>query len=391
MATGGDLGFGTRCVHAGEAPDPITGAHGVPLYGNVTYAFHTYGELEAMRDGHRPHFSYSPRGNPTVRCLELKLAALEGTEDAVATASGMAAIGTTLVHLLANGGHLVASADAYELAREFMTHELPGMGATVSLIDFSDLAAVEAAIGPSTRAIYAEAFSNPRLRIADLDALAGIARRRGIPLIVDNTFLSPALLRPAKHGATLVIHSATKYLSGHGQTQGGVVCGPRPLIAAIRDRMIRLGGAMSPFAAWVLLAGVKTLPLRIERQSASALRLASLLTEHRAVAEVNYPGLPNHPRHEIARRMIAPGGAFGGMLSFRPRGGPAALAPFLDALEVCTLAVSLGDVSTLVWPFAGTDLIRISVGIEDAADLEADLRRGLERIAFLPAPTEATG
>jgi cystathionine gamma-synthase len=143
---------------------------------------------------------------------------------------------------------------------------------------------------------------------------------------------------------------------------------------------------MSPFAAWVLLAGVKTLPLRMERQSANAQRLAELLAGNRAVAEVNYPGLPDHPGHEITRRLLAAGPGYGGMLSFRPRGGPAALAPFLDALEVCTLAVSLGDVSTLVWPFAGTDLIRISTGIEDTADLEIDIRRGLERIAFLPAP-----
>ena len=382
----GDLGFGTRCVHAGEAPDPTTGAHGVPLYQNVTYAFATAGELEAMREGRWPHFSYSPRGNPTVRCLELKLADLEGAEDAVATASGMAAITATLLHLLAGGGHLVASADAYELTREFIACDLPGVGATATLVDATDPAAVEAAITPATRAIYAEAFSNPLLRVADLDALAEIGRRRGVPLVVDNTFLSPALLRPLARGATLAIHSATKYLSGHGQTQGGIVCGPRELIAPIRQKAIRLGGAMSPFAAWVLLAGVKTLPLRMERHGGNALRLARLLAAHPAVAEVNYPGLPGHPGHEVARRLVGDGeGRFGGMVSFRPRGGRAALAPFLDALQVATIAVSLGDCSTLAWPFAGTDLIRLSVGIEDAADLEADVRRGLAGIAA-PAP-----
>lgn len=374
-------GLATRSVHAGEAPDPSTGAHGVPLYGNVTYAFRSYGQLEAMRAGEAPHFTYAPRGNPTVRCLELKLADLEGAEAALATASGMAAISATLFHLLAGGGHLVAAADLYEQSRFFLEEDLPAHGASATLVDAADPAAVEAAITPATRAIFVEPFSNPRLRVADIPALAELAHRRDLLLVVDNTFLSPALLRPIEHGADLVIHSATKYLSGHGQILGGAVCGRRGTVAGIKEKALRLGSAMGAFAAWTLLAGVKTLPLRVERQSANAARLARLLAAHPAVATVHYPGLATDPGHAVARRLVGDGeDRFGGMLSFTLRGGRAAVGPFVDALDLCTLAVSLGDVSTLVWPWVNSDLIRLSVGIEDAADLEADIRRALDRL-----------
>ena len=374
-------GFATRSVHAGEAPDPSTGAHGVPLYQNVTYAFRSYEQLEAMRAGQAPHFTYAARGSPTVRCLELKLADLEGTEAAAATASGMAAITATLLHLLGGGGHLVASADVYELTAKFLREDLPCLGGSATLVDFADLAAVEAAITPATRALYAEPFSNPLLRVADLPALAALARRHGVPLVVDNTFLSPALLRPVEHGADLVIHSATKYLSGHGHVQGGVVCGPRALLAPITEMVVRLGGAISPFAAWLLLAGIKTLPLRMARHSLNAMRLARLLGSHPAVATVNYPGLPGHPGHRTARRLVGAGDdRFGGMLSFTLRGGRGAIGPFVNALEICTIAVSLGDCGSLVWPWAGSDLIRLSVGIEDGDDLEADIAGALATV-----------
>lgn len=371
-------GLSTRSVHAGEAPDPTTGAHGVPIYQNTTYAFRSFDELALLRAGQAPHFVYTRDGNPTVRSFEVKLANLEGAAAAVAGASGMAVIAATLLHLLPAGAHLVASRDVYSVALDFLNEDLPRYGATVALVDFTDLAAVEAALRPATAALYTEVFSNPTLRVADLDALGALARRRGIPLVVDNTFLSPILLRPLEHGATLVLHSATKYLSGHGHALGGVVSGPREAIAAIARRLSRLGGALSPFAAWLLLHGVKTLPLRIAAHCANAARLARFLAAHPAVARVYYPGLPAHPGHDVARRLV--GDRCGGMLAFELRGGQAALAPFLDALELCTLAVSLGDCSTLIWPFEGTDLIRLSVGIEDVADLEADLARGLARV-----------
>ena len=372
-------GFGTRCIHAGEAPDPTTGAHGVPLYQNVTFAFETNAQVEAMRSGERPHFTYSPRGNPTVRCLEVKLANLEGAESSIALGSGMAAISGALMSLLADGGHVVASDQLYDLTRAFLTRDLPALGRSVTLVDGDNPAAVEAAITPQTRLIYAELFSNPSLEVCDPRPLVELARRYDLVLVVDNTFLSPAVVRPAEFGVHLVVHSATKYLSGNGQVQGGVVSGPRHLIDPMRAQSLRLGSAMSPFAAWLLLQGIHTLPLRMERHGSNALRLARLLQQHPAVASVSYPGLDSDPGHDTAVALIGKGArGFGGMLSFSLAAGRAAFGPFLDALRLCTIAVSLGDSSTLVWPWDCGNLIRVSVGLEDFDDLEADFRRALD-------------
>ncbi len=376
------LGLGTRSIHAGEAPDPSTGAHGVPIYQNATFAFPSYTSVEAWREG-GPHYLYARDGNPTVRCLELKLANLEGTGDAVATATGMAAISATLLHLLAGGGHLVASSDVYATTKELLLGDLPAFGATVDLVDFTDLAAVEAAITPATRVLFCEPFTNPMLKVIDLAALGALAAQRSVPLVVDNTFLSPVLLRPVEHGATIVVHSATKYLSGHGNVLGGVVCGPKPTIADIRARLSRLGGTMGAFPAWLLLNGAKTLPLRVERHSTNAAGLATLLAEHAAVAAVHYPGLPSHPGYEIAQRLV--GDRFGGMLAFELAGGEPAVGPFLDALRIPTIAVSLGDASTLIWPLAGTGRLRLSVGLEDLADLKQDFANALDQVAVMPA------
>ena len=379
-------GFGTRCIHAGEAPDPTTGAHGVPLYQNVTFAFETNGQVEAMRSGERPHFTYSPRGNPTVRCLELKIADLEGTEASVAMSSGMAAVSSVLLTLLANGGHLVASDQLYDLTSDFLRDDLPALGGSTSFVDLSDSDAIREAITPQTRAIYVEAFSNPLLRVSDIRVLARIAAENDLVLVVDNTFLSPALLRPVAVGADVVLHSATKYLSGNGQVQGGVVSGPRRLIDSIRSRALHLGAAMSPFAAWLLLAGIHTLPLRMERHSENASRLANVLAAHPAVAEVHYPGLSSDPGHTLAASLLGAGQHhFGGMIAFTLAAGRDAMGPFLDALDLCTIAVSLGDSSTLVWPWPCGNMIRISTGLEDFADLEADIVRALN--AVVPAGT----
>jgi cystathionine beta-lyase/cystathionine gamma-synthase len=379
-------GFGTRCIHAGEAPDPTTGAHGVPLYQNVTFAFETNGQVEAMRSGERPHFTYSPRGNPTVRCLELKIADLEGTEASVAMSSGMAAVSSVLLTLLANGGHLVASDQLYDLTSDFLRDDLPALGGSTSFVDLSDSDAIREAITPQTRAIYVEAFSNPLLRVSDIRVLARIAAENDLVLVVDNTFLSPALLRPVAVGADVVLHSATKYLSGNGQVQGGVVSGPRRLIDSIRSRALHLGAAMSPFAAWLLLAGIHTLPLRMERHSENASRLANVLAAHPAVAEVHYPGLSSDPGHTLAASLLGAGQHhFGGMIAFTLAAGRDAMGPFLDALELCTIAVSLGDSSTLVWPWPCGNMIRISTGLEDFADLDADIVRALN--AVVPAGT----
>jgi methionine-gamma-lyase len=385
-----DAGFGTRCIHAGEAPDPTTGAHGVPLYQNVTYAFETNAQVEAMRAGHRPHFTYSARANPTVRCLEVKLASLEGTETAVALNSGMAAISGTLLSLLAGGGHVVASDRIYDLTRAFLAQDLPALGSAATFVDIDDVSALENAIIPQTRVLYAEAFSNPELRVADIGTLASIAHRHGLTLVVDNTFLSPALLRPAEMGADVVVHSATKYLSGNGQVQGGTAAGKRSLIDPIREQAMRLGASMQPFAAWILLAGIHTLPLRMARHSENAQRLAELLAAHPAVAAVNYPGLAAHRDHALAASLVdSDRDRYGGMLSLSLRGGREAFGAFLDSLELCTIAVSLGDSSTLVWPWAYGNVIRISVGLEDFADVARDVARGLDAAAAVTGLPEA--
>ncbi len=374
-------GLSTRCVHAGEAPDPTTGAHGVPLYQNVTYAFETNAQVEAMRSGERPHFTYSPRGNPTVRCFELKMADLEGTESSVALNSGMAAISGTLLAVLGDGGHLVASDQLYDLTRAFLREDLPRFGASATFVDLSDASAIEDAITTETRAIYAEPFSNPLLRVTDVRMLAEIARRNELLLIVDNTFLSPVLLRPAELGADIVIHSATKYLSGNGQVQAGVASGRRHLIEQIRARALHLGTAMSPFAAWLLLAGIHSLPLRMQRHSQNAFQLASVLAAHPAVEAVHYPGIDSDPGHELAKSLVGPGDdRFGGMIAVSLTGGREAFGPFLDSLRLCTIAVSLGDSSTLVWPWQCGNLVRISTGLEDFPDLEADLVQALNGV-----------
>ncbi len=371
--------FATRAVHAGEAPDPTTGAHGTPLYQNATYAFHSFEQLERWREGREPHFVYARDSNPTVRVLELKLANLEGAEDAAASANGMAAIAATLMHLARSGGHVVVADELYFGTKDILTTDLPAAGASVTRVDATEPAAVAAAIQPDTRAVYVEVVSNPSVRVVDLCAIAAIARDRGVALVVDNTFLSPALLRPLEHGADVVIHSATKYLSGHGQVLGGVVSGPGELIGPIRERLVRTGGTMTPFAAWTLLSGVKTLPLRVERHSANALRLARVLRDHPAVARVNYPGLPEHPGHTTMCELV--GNRFGGMLSFALRSGTSGHRAFFTTLRLPALAVSLGDCGSLIWPYSGTDLIRFSVGIEDPEDLEADLRGALDAVS----------
>ncbi|MGH2531021.1 MAG: trans-sulfuration enzyme family protein [Thermomicrobiales bacterium] len=369
-------GLSTRSIHAGEAPDPATGAHGVPIYQNTTYSFRSYDHVEAWRCGQAPHFVYQREGNPTVRCFELKMADLEGAEEAAAGATGMAVIAATLLGVTAGGGHLVASADLYEVASGLVCNDLPAAGAAVTTVDITDLAAVEAACTEETRAIYCETFSNPGLKVADISALAEIAHRHDALLIVDNTFLSPALMRPLEHGADLVIHSATKYLAGHGQAMGGVVAGPRELVAPIAGRLSRLGGAMNPFTAWLLLTGMKTLPLRMDRHSINAARIADVLVSHPAVKRVAFPGLSGHPGHGVARGLC--GDQFGGLLSFTVQGGQEAVRAFINALELCTIAVSLGECGTLVWPYPD-GLIRVAVGLEDVEDLERDVARALGR------------
>lgn len=380
MPTHNQLGFTTRAIHAGEEPDPLTGAHGVPIYQNSTFALGTMERFQEFWDGVPNAWGYTRDGNPTVDHLERKVADLESAETCVASASGMGAISATLLTLGANGGHIIAADQIYNTANKLVNEDLPQYGVRFSRVDITDLDAVEAAITPQTTAIYTEVFSNPSLVVADVPALAKLAHRHGLQLVIDNTFLSPALYRPLEDGADLVIHSATKYLAGHGEVLGGVVSGSSAAIAPIRTKMLRLGSTLSPFAAWLILTGMRTLPLRMERHSRNARAVAGFLATHPAVATWRYPGLATDPGHETASRLLGKGGAFGGMVTISLNGGFDSVTPFVESLKVITLATSLGDTSSLAWPILGTDLVRLSVGLEDEADLLADLDNALERI-----------
>jgi methionine-gamma-lyase len=290
----------------------------------------------------------------------------------------MGAIAATILSTLSAGCHLLASDALYPVAETFIRHDLPRFGIGITTVDVTDLDAVRSAIHGSTIALYVESLSNPMLKVADIPALASIAHERGVLLIVDNTFASPYLLRPIEHKADLVIHSATKYISGHGDVMAGVVAGASGTIARARTMLSHLGAPISPFSAWLLLRGIKTLELRMQRHSSNALALAEYLADHPAVARVYYPGLSSHPGHDIATRLM--GGRYGGMFSFDIDGGSDAAQQFADALNLCYHAVSLGDVTTLVWPWSGSSLVRVSAGIETPDDLIADFEQAFQAI-----------
>jgi len=375
-ANGHGMGFTTKTVHAGEGTDPLTGAHGVPIYQNTTFRLESYDHLARFWAGEEQVWCYSRDHNPTVRHLEEKMMALEGAEDCVALASGMAAISSTLL-ALGGGGHAVVSREIYNTANKLVNEDLPVHGMRFTRVDVTDFAAVEAAIEPDTRLIYTESVSNPSVIVADIPALSTIAQRHSIPLVVDNTFLSPALFRPLEHGADLVIHSATKYLAGHGEVLGGVVSGRKELVDPIRTKALRLGGALSPFAAWLILTGIRTLPLRVKRHGENGLAVARFLASHPAVLEVRYPGLQEDPGHGTAARLYGEEDGYGGMLSLRLHGGEAAMACMVENLKLVTFATSLGDTASLAWPIYPTDVLRLSIGIEDPEDIIADLDRAL--------------
>jgi methionine-gamma-lyase len=379
----GEQGFSTTAIHAGESPDPATGAHATPIYQTATFSFASAEAKDEAVDramAWQGGFFYSRTGNPTTAALEAKLAALEGAEGTVVGASGMAALSTTLLSLLQAGDHLVAPADQFVITRFLVELDLPRRGVEVTTVDTSDLDAVRAALRPETRVLLTESVSNPRLLVADVPRLAELARERSLTLLVDNTFLTPYLLRPLEHGADLVVHSATKYLAGHGDALAGVVAGRKEQLDPIRWELDVHGSCASPFNAWLALRGVRTLALRMEAHCANALRLARALEGRPEVDWVRYPGLPSHPQHELARSLL--GDRFGGMLSFRLRGGEAELRAFADALELSAIAVSLGDLFTLVYPQPKRDcLIRVSVGCEDVDDVLEDFERGLAAAA----------
>ena len=377
-------GFATRAIHAGERPDPVTHAHNTPIYATATFAFDTAAEKEDAVDralaGDPTAYFYSRTGNPTTRALEEKLASIDGAEDAVVAASGMACVSSTLLALLGSGDHAVVGDELFVITGVLLEEDFPRRGIGVTPVDMTDLAAVEAAITPATKVLFFETATNPRLRVADIDALAALGHRHGLVVIADNTFLGPALLRPIEHGADLVVHAATKWLSGHGDVVSGAVTGSAELLKRIRTQVDTLGQAASPFASWLVLRGVRSLQLRSRAASANALRLARFLEAQPKVEWVRYPGLASHPDNAVAQRLID--GPGGGMLAFQPRGGVVGMAAFTDHLALCDVGVSLGDIFTLVYPQPKRGgLIRVSTGCEDIEDLIADFERGLSFVA----------
>lgn len=376
----------TTAIHAGERVDPATGALAAPIYQTATFAFETAqakeDAVDASMAGAADAYFYTRTSNPTNRVLEEKVAALEGAEDALACASGMGAVSAVLLSRLKAGDHLVISDNLFVITEILVKQTLGGLGVEVTPVDITDLESIRAAVRPNTRVIFTESITNPYLRFADLSAIAEIARASGAKFVVDNTFFSPALLKPLAFGADVVVHSATKYIAGHGDTVCGVAAGSAADMGLARIQMDAVGAAASPFNCWLVARGMRTLPLRMRQHSANGQAIAELLRDHPEVDWVRYPGLDTDPAHEVASRYLSNG--FGGMISFHMAKGERAMRTFCEALELAGVAVSLGDLHTLAYPMPKRDfMVRFSVGCEDLSDLVADVTQALDRVAAL--------
>lgn len=383
------MGFRTKQVHAGAVPDPTTGAILTPIHQSTTFVQPSVDEY--MSTG----YTYSRSGNPTVRAFEHKLAALEEGHDAAAFSTGMAATNAVMLALLGAGRHAVVSDVVYGGTHRIATQIYTRFGVEFSFVDTADPATVEAAIRDTTTLIFTETPANPTLKLTDIAAVSEIARRRGIPHCVDNTFLTPYYQRPLELGADLVVHSTTKYFDGHNATVGGAVVSAT---AALHDQIKFVqnstGTTMSPQVAWLTMQNSKTLSERMDRQSANAMAVARFLEGHPKVERVSYPGLESFPQHELAKRQAT---GFGAMAWFEVVGGVEAGKRLMDSVELWTLAENLGSVESLIThPVTMTHaaiprderiaagitdgLVRLSVGLEDAEDLIADLERALEKV-----------
>lgn len=420
-----DYKFETLQLHVGqENPDPATDARAVPIYATASYVFRDCAHAAARFDLSESGNIYGRLTNSTQNVLEKRIAALEGGKAALALASGAAAIAYTIEALAQNGGHIVAQKTIYGGSYNLLAHTLPGFGITASFVNIHDLEEVESAIQPNTRAIYIETLGNPNSDIPDIDALANLAHRHGLPLVVDNTFGTPYLIRPIEHGADIVVHSATKFLGGHGTTLGGVIvnsgnfdwtasgnypaiadanpsyhgvsfvqaAGPAAFVTYIRAVLLRdTGASISPFAAFLLLQGVETLSLRLERHAENTARVVEFLNKHPMVEKVNHPSLPDHPDFALYQKYFPNGGA--SIFTFDIRGGLKEAHTFIDHLRIFSLLANVADVKSLVIHPATTthsqltkeeladqgiklNTIRLSVGTEHIDDILSDLQRG---------------
>jgi len=389
-----ELGPSSRAVHAGEPRTKDSNAIATPIIQSATYTFANTQEIADHFEGRIERQEYGRYGNPTQRVAELKLAALEGAEDGLLFASGMAAITTTLFAMLSKGAHVVVTDDAYRRTRQFLHQVLRRYGVEVSTVPAGDYDRMEEAVRQTTRLIFSESPTNPYNRVLDLERVADIGRRHRVKTVIDSTFATPVNQRPIEFGIDLVVHSGTKYLGGHNDLLAGVVLGSADLVAAIREFHGITGAIVDPFAAYLLIRGIKTLALRVARQNDNAQKLAEFLAGHPRVARVHYPGLRTHPEHALATRQMR---GFGGVVSFEVRGDLATASRVVDACRIPRIAPSLGGVESLIEQPAlmsfyeltteerrqvgiKDTLLRYSVGIEDADDLVADLAQALEAV-----------
>ena len=421
--------FETLQLHVGqETADPATDARAVPIYATTSYVFHNCAHAAARFGLQDAGNIYGRLTNSTQDVLEKRIAALEGGVAALALASGAAAIAYTIEALAQNGGHIVAQKTIYGGSYNLLAHTLPGLGITATFVNIHDLAETEAAIRENTRAIYIETLGNPNSDIPDLDALAALAHRHGLPLVVDNTFGTPYFIRPIEHGADIVVHSATKFIGGHGTTLGGIIvdsgkfdwkasgnypaiaapnpsyhgvsfadaAGPAAFVTYIRAILLRdTGATISPFAAFLLLQGVETLSLRLERHAENTARVLEFLQNHPLVEHVNHPALPGHPDHALYERYFPHGGA--SIFTFEIKGGVEEAHRFIDSLKIFSLLANVADVKSLVIHPATTthsqltdeelldqgikpNTIRLSIGTEHIDDILADLERGFDAV-----------
>lgn len=386
--------FATKAVHAGQHPDPVTGSITVPIYETSTFVFESAEQGAARFAGTEKGYIYTRLGNPTIRALEMNVAELENGEDARACASGMAAINTAVTAVAKKGDHVVATDCLYGGTLKLFLDILPSFGIEFTFVDSSNVANVEAAAKKNTKLIYIETPANPTLKLTDLRAVSKIAKDHGVTTMVDNTFMSPYFQRPLELGADVVVHSMTKYLGGHSDILGGVIVGSAAFFKTLDPLLKNTGATLGPFEGWLTLRGIKTLPLRMEKHNANAVKAAEFLETHPKIEKVYYPGLKSHPHHELAKRQMS---GFGGMISFEVKGGLEAGRKLMNSVKLCSLAVSLGAVETLIQHPASmthaivpreerlkagiTDsLARISVGIEDVEDIIQDLKQALEKI-----------
>jgi methionine-gamma-lyase len=383
-------GDATLAIHAGEEKHGVGGPVTTPIQQTSNFTFSSTAEMKRWAEGKSSAYIYTRYGNPTLTVAETKLAALEGAEEAVVAASGMAAISSGLLSVLRSGDELIATRQLYGGSYRLMRDIFPRFGITVRHVE-SDLAGIESLVNPRTKALYVETPTNPTLRLVDLRKAVAFARRHKLVSLIDNTFASPALQKPVELGFDIVLHSATKYLSGHSDIIAGAAAGSHRWIAEVRRQIIYLGGSMDPLAAYLLIRGLKTLEIRVQRHCENALAVAKFLEKHPKVSRVYYPGLASHPDHRLARKQMR---GFGGMLAFDAKGGLAAARRFCDRVRIFLLAASLGGVESLVvlpiytshYKMSAAELrgagvepgtVRVSVGLEDPQDLIEDLRQAL--------------